>query len=93
MGARFVSVDRETPMLLRPDLRDWGPEDDRVPFVFEAVDRLRLESFVEVLELAHEQKLLKLGKVSLEGAHLKANASIDRNVSYKRAVEIREQLI
>jgi transposase len=44
MGARFVSVDRETPMLLPPDLRDWAPEDDRVHFLIEAVDRLRLES-------------------------------------------------
>jgi hypothetical protein len=44
MGARFVSVDRETPMLWPPDLREWGPEDDLVPFVIEAVDRLRLES-------------------------------------------------
>ena len=46
MGARFVSVDRETPMLLPPlppDLRDWVPEDDLVHFVIEAVERLPLE--------------------------------------------------
>jgi hypothetical protein len=43
------------------------------------------ESFVDVLELARELKLLKLGNVSLDGAHLKANASIDQNVNYKRA--------
>ena len=45
-----------------------------------------------MLELAHELKLLKLGNVSLDGTHIKANASIDQNVSYQRAVEIREQL-
>ena len=50
------------------------------------------ESFVDVLELARELKLLKLGNVSLDGTHLKANASIDKNVSYQRAVKIREQL-
>ncbi|MDG2123816.1 MAG: transposase, partial [Verrucomicrobiales bacterium] len=50
------------------------------------------ESFVDVLELARELKLLKLGNVSLDGSHLKANASIDKNVSYQRAVKIREQL-
>ncbi len=33
MGARIVSVDRDTPMLLPPDLRDWVPEDDLVHFV------------------------------------------------------------
>jgi transposase len=166
MSARFVSVDRETPMLLPPDLRDWVPEDDLVHFVIEAVDRLPLEkfrvnhwgtgdaqfpphmmlalliycyangifssrkieratyrdvavryltagthpdhdtickfrrenleafreSFVDVLELARELKLLKLGTVSIDGTHIKANASIDQNVTYRRAVEIREQL-
>ena len=50
------------------------------------------ESFVDVLELARELELLKLGNVSLDGTHIKANASIDQNVSYGRAVEIREQL-
>jgi transposase len=166
MPARFVSVDRDTPMLLPPDLREWVPEDDLVHFVIEAVDRLPLESFrvnhrgtgaeqfppymmlalliysyanglfssrkierathrdvairylcagthpdhdtickfrrenleafresfVDVLELARELKLLKLGNVSLDGTHIKANASIDQNVSYQRAVEIRDQL-
>ncbi len=50
------------------------------------------EAFVDVLELARELKILKLGNVSLDGTHIKANASIDQNVSYQRAVEIREQL-
>jgi transposase len=50
------------------------------------------ESFVDVLELARELKMLKLGNVSLDGSHYKANASIDQNVTYQRAVEIREQL-
>ena len=45
MSARFVDVDRETAMLLPPDLRDWVPEDDMVHFVLEAVHRLPLESF------------------------------------------------
>ena len=166
MPARFVSIDRDTPMLLPPDLRDWVPEDDLVHFVIEAVDRLPLEtfrvnhrgtgerqfppqlmlalliysyanglfssrrierathrdvairylcagthpdhdtickfrrenleafreSFLDVLELARELKLFKLGNVSLDGTHIKANASIDQNVSYQRAMEIRDQL-
>jgi len=50
------------------------------------------ESFVDVLELARELKLLKLGNVSLDGTHTKANASIDQHVIYQRAVEIRDQL-
>ncbi len=45
MPARFVSVDRDTPILLPPDLRDWVPKDDLVHFVLEPVGRLPLESF------------------------------------------------
>jgi len=37
MAERFVEVDRNTPMLLPADLRDWVPEDDLVHFVLEAV--------------------------------------------------------
>lgn len=166
MSARFVDVDRETPMLLPPDLRDWVPEDDMVHFVIEAVHRLPLESlrvnhrgtgdrqfpphmmlalliysyangifssrkiedathhhvafryltgnthpdhdtickfrrenfeafnqaFVSVLELAKELQLLKLGTVALDGTHIKANASIDKNITYERAMEVRRQL-
>ncbi len=166
MAARFVSVDRETPMLLPPDLREWVPEDDLVHFVIAAVDRLPLEyfkvnwrgsgsaqhpphmmlalliysysmgifssrkieqathrdvgvryltgdthpdhdtickfrrenldafarAFVDVLELAREMGLLKVGKVSLDGSHFKADASIDQNVTYARATELRSQL-
>jgi transposase len=166
MGARFVDVDRETPMLLPPDLRDWVPEDDLVHFIIEAVQRLALDdfqvnhrgtgdrqfpphmmlalliycyanglfssrkierathrdvavrfltgnthpdhdtickfrrenfaafskAFVSVLELAKELKLLKLGNVAIDGTHIKASASIDQNLTYQRAQEIREQL-
>ena len=45
MAARFHPIDRNTPMLLPPDLRDWIGEDDLVHFVIEAVDRLPLECF------------------------------------------------
>ena len=166
MATRFVSVDRNTPMLLPPDLRDWVGEDDLVHFVIEAVDRLPLEifqvnhrgtgdqqfpphmmlslliysyangifssrkieratyrdvavryltadthpdhdtictfrrknftaiseAFVDVLEFAKELELLKLGNIALDGTNIKANASIDKNVTYRRADEIREQL-
>jgi len=166
MPAKFVQINRDTPMLLPPDLRDWVPDDDLVHFVIEAVDRLPLdifqinhrgtgskqypphtmlalliycyangifssrkierattrdvgvkyltggnridhdtictfrrnnieaitEAFVEVLELAKELKILKLGNIAIDGTHIKAHASIDQNVTYQRAVEIREQL-
>jgi transposase len=40
MSERFVKVDRDTPMLLPVDLRDWVPADDAVHFVLEVVDRI-----------------------------------------------------
>ena len=166
MNPRFVEIDRDTPMLLPPDLRDWIGEDDIVHFIIEAVNRLPLEifkvnvrgsgsrqfpphmmlslliycyahgifssrkiqqatyrdvavrylaanthpdhdtickfrrenlaafqaAFVDILELAIELKLLKFGNVALDGTHIKANASIDKNINYERATQIREQL-
>ena len=44
MAERFVNVDRQTPMLVPPDLRQWVPEDDLVHFVISAVDSMRLPS-------------------------------------------------
>jgi len=42
MPARFVSIDRDTPLLLPPNLRDWVPADHLVHFVLDAVDALDL---------------------------------------------------
>ena len=49
-------------------------------------------SFVDVLELARELKLLQLGTVSLDGTHIRASASKDKNVTYQRAQALRTQL-
>ena len=166
MSVRFREVDRDTPMLLPPDLRDWVEEDDLVHFVIQAVERIPVsefrvnhrgtgdaqypphmmlslliycyangvfssrrieratyrdvavrfltanthpdhdtictfrrnnfqavaEAFVYVLELARELGLLKLGTVSIDGTHIKANASKDKNVTYERANELRQLL-
>ncbi len=40
MGNRFVNVDRDTPMLLPVDLRDWVPANDMVHFVLDVVERV-----------------------------------------------------
>lgn len=49
-------------------------------------------AFVAVLELAQELKLLSLGTVSLDGTHIRASASKDKNVTYQRAQQLRAQL-
>ena len=166
MAQRFKNIDRNIPLLLPADLRDWVAEDDLVHFVIAAVERLplakfqvnergcgdeqypphvllalliycyangifssrRIEratyrdvavrylcadthpdhdticafrrhnfeafaaAFVDVLEMAHEMKLLKLGCVSVDGTQIKASASKDKNVTYERATQLRAQL-
>ncbi len=49
-------------------------------------------SFVDVLELARELKLLSLGSISLDRTHSKASASKDKNVTDERAPQLRTQL-
>jgi len=50
------------------------------------------EAFVQVLQMARELGILKVGTVSVDGTHLSANASLQRNVQYDRAVELDMQL-
>lgn len=166
MAERFVNVDRDTPMLLPVDLRQWIPENDLVHFVVNAVEAMNLggfvvnrrgsgsdqfpphmmlalviycyangvfgsrrieratyrdvavryltgdthpdhdtickfrrenreavkEAFVEVLDLAKQMGILKVGMVSLDGTHIKAHASKHKSVRYDRAGELEEQL-
>ena len=42
MATRIVNVDRDTPMLLPPDLREWVPAEDMVHFIIEAVAGMKL---------------------------------------------------
>jgi transposase len=42
MATRLVSVDRDTPLLLPPDLRDWVRDDHLVHFILDAVAALDL---------------------------------------------------
>ena len=166
MATRFVNVDRNTPMLLPPDLREWVPEEDMVHFVIEAVAGMNLPTlkinrrgcgseqyppkmmltlliycyangifssrrieratyrdvavrfltadthpdhdtictfrrenfeaaaaaFLQVLQLARTMGVLKVGTISVDGTHIKANASKNRNVRYDRAKQLELQL-
>lgn len=49
-------------------------------------------AFLEVLLLARELKLLKLGMVSIDGTKIDANASKIKSVRYDRAVALRERM-
>lgn len=162
----FVSIDRDTPMLLPMDLRQWIEDDHIVHFILEAVERVDMcrfkvkknasgkaqypprmmlalmiysytlglfssrrieasthrdiyvrylagnthpdhdticsfrrenfeaisECFLQILLLARELKLMKVGTVAVDGSHFKANASKDKNVIYERAKQLEAQL-
>lgn len=45
MPARFVNIDRETPLLLPMDMREWITGDDMAHFVLEAVNLVDLAQF------------------------------------------------
>ena len=166
MAERFVNIDRQTPMLMPPDMRSWVPDDDLVHFVLLAVEGVPLSTFsvnhrgsgseqypprmllalliycyangifssrrieratsrdvgvryltgdthpdhdtickfrrencdavgaafLEVLRLARELNVLKVGTISIDGTHIKANASRFHALSYHRACELDEQL-
>lgn len=48
--------------------------------------------FVQILQIAHRMKVLKLGKISLDGTKIKANASKHRALSWKYACKLEKQL-
>src|SRR5207253_3810778 len=52
----------------------------------------RKELFVQVLLLAQEAGVLTLGRISLDGTKIHADASKSKAVSYKRLLEIEAQL-
>ncbi len=50
------------------------------------------EVFVQILLIAQEMGLFKLGNISLDGSEIRADASKHKAVSYKRLLEREEQL-
>jgi hypothetical protein len=42
MATRFIPIDRDTPLLFPPNLRDWVPADHLVHFILDVVDALDL---------------------------------------------------
>ena len=38
MATRFVNIDRQTAMLLPPDLKEWVADNDLAKFILEAVE-------------------------------------------------------
>ena len=45
MAARFINLDRQTPMFLPCDLREWVPDGHIVHFILEAVEQIPTDQF------------------------------------------------
>src|ERR1700712_4670008 len=79
LGVRFVAANLH-------------PDHDTIA-VFRRSNKAAFEAaFVQVLLLARESGLLKLGTVSIDGTKIDANASKIRSVRYDRACELRAKL-
>ena len=79
LGVRFVAANSH-------------PDHDTVATFRRANLAAVAESFLQVLLLAKELKLVKVGVVSVDGSKFEANASKHRSVRYDRAGELIEQL-
>ena len=45
MATRLVNIDRETPRLLPPDLREWVPANPLAHFILDAVETIEVSAF------------------------------------------------
>ena len=79
LGVRFVAANRH-------------PDHDTIAKFRRENFAAVADCFLQVLLLAKELKLLRLGTVSVDGTKLKASASKHRSVTYERAGELAAQL-
>jgi transposase len=91
-GSRRIEAATYRDIAVRYLCADTHPDHDTIcKFRRENVEAIS-ESFLRVLQLAHELKLLKVGTISVDGTKVDANASKHRNVRYDRAGDLIEQL-
>ena len=71
---------------------DTHPDHDTICAFRRANFEAMAEAFLQVLHLARSMRVLKVGTISVDGTHIKAHASKDKNVRYDRAGELDRQL-
>jgi len=91
-GSRRIEAATYRDIAVRYLCADTHPDHDTIcKFRRENVEAIST-SFLKVLLMAKELKLLKVGQISVDGTKIDAHASKHRNVRYDRAGELVEQL-
>ncbi len=79
LGARFITADTH-------------PEPDTICQFRRENEAAFNETFLEVLKLAQELKLLRVGTVSVDGTKIRASASLNKSIRLDRAKALEKQL-
>lgn len=91
-GSRRIERATYRDVAVRYLTGDTHPDHDTICKFRRENETALAEAFLQVLLLAKELKLLKVGTVSVDGTKIDANASKHRSVRYDRARALREQL-
>lgn len=70
----------------------WHPDHDTIAYFRKTFLPEIIDLFAQVLVVAHEMGLLKLGNISLDGSKIHADASKSQAVSYGRLLQLEQQL-
>lgn len=91
-GSRRIERATYRDVAVRYLTADTHPDHDTICKFRRENEAALAEALLQVLLLAKELKLLKVGTVSVDGSKIDANASKHRNVRYDRAQALRQQL-
>ncbi len=91
-GSRRIERSTYRDVAVRYLTGDTHPDHDTICAFRRENGKLVKQAFVEVLRLAREMKLLKVGTVSVDGTHIRANASKHKSLRYDRAGELERVL-
>jgi hypothetical protein len=91
-GSRRIERSTYRDVAVRYLTGDTHPDHDTICTFRRENGPLIKQAFVEVLRVAREMKLLRVGTVSVDGTHIRANASKHKSLRYDRAGELERML-
>lgn len=91
-GSRRIERATHRDVAVRYLTGDTHPDHDTICAFRRENGQVVKQAFAEVLDLARQMGLVKVGTVSVDGTHIKANASKHKSLRYDRAGELEELL-